>query len=81
MVGPGWPDGRRPSAAARRAQMKQRVAPVSSRAVTRRGPCAVQRGPVSIDLNAGFAPLPRLELGHGRERSHAGVPGRRQAVH
>ena len=32
-------------------------------------------------LECGVASPPRVELGHGRERSHAGVPGRRQAVH
>jgi hypothetical protein len=39
---------------ARRAQMKQCVAPVSSRAVTRRGPRAVQRDPNNSCLNAGL---------------------------
>jgi hypothetical protein len=34
--------------------MKQCVAPVSSRTVTRRGTCAVQSDPVSSGLNAGL---------------------------
>jgi hypothetical protein len=38
-------------------------------------------GPRQQRLERGVAPLPRVELGHGRERRHAGVPGRRQAVH
>ena len=34
--------------------MKQCVAPVSSRAVTRRGPCGVQRDPYNSGLNVGL---------------------------
>ena len=34
--------------------MKQCVAPVSSKAVTRRGPCAVHKNPDSSGLNAGL---------------------------
>ncbi len=39
---------------ARRAQMKECVALVSSRAVTRRGPCGVQRDPDKGGLNVGL---------------------------
>ena len=75
-VGPGWSDGRRPSAPASRATMKRCVAPVSRRTVMRRGPRGVARKPDKRGLKAG---LPLCHVWKASE-STAGH-GRRQSTH